>query len=377
MFIDRFIHPDLLAVSERAYRARVLAGIIALYSVIIGATIIYAVVLAPIPKSSIQITVVLLLALIGGYGTILFILRQRGAYELCCHLTIGFSALTIVGGVVVSGGPLVSPATPVNVVPIILAFVLMGQRAGLLWAQWVLLMHLAMVLLGMRVVQYPQLLDTRFMTVHHAIHWAVTYAGIIGLMMVFNSINSRLKQERDLERVRLAHLASHDPLTDLPNRSGFDEELDKSIARADRHAGLVALLVLDLDGFKPINDALGHAAGDVVLKAVSDRLRNNVRVNDTVARLGGDEFAVILEGVQDAAVVRNIALKINRVLSEAIASIPRELTISASIGIALHPLHTRDKNQLIKLADAAMYEAKKAKNCCCMYNASMAMVEPN
>jgi diguanylate cyclase (GGDEF)-like protein len=377
MFIDRFIHPDLLAVSEHAYRARVLAGIIAVYSFIIGLTIVYIVALAPIPRSSILITVVLLLALIGAYGTILFTLRQRGSYELCCHLTTGFTALTIACGVVVSGGPLSSPATPVNVIPIILAFVLMGQGAGLLWAQWVLLVHLMLIILGMQIFTYPQMLDTRFMTVHHAIHWAVTYGAIIGLMMVFNRINSLLKQERDQERARLAHLASHDPLTDLPNRSGFDEQLDKSIARADRNAGIVALLVLDLDGFKPINDALGHAAGDVVLKAVSDRLRSNVRVNDTVARLGGDEFAVILEGVKDAAVVRNIALKINRVLNESIASIPRELTVSASIGVALHPLHTRDKNQLIKFADTAMYEAKKGKNCCCVYSESMVVAELN
>lgn len=373
MFIDRFIHPDLLANAEHAYRARVLAGIVLVYSFIVALTVGYVVVLAPIPQSSVVLAVVLLLVLVGGYGTILYTLRQYGGFDLCCHLTTGFSALVIAGGVIVSGGPLVSPAMPVNVIPIILAFVLLGQRAGLLWAQWVLLVHLALIMLGMQVLQFPQLLDTRFMTVHHAIHWAVTYGAIIGLMMVFDSINAQLKRERDEERERLAHLASHDPLTDLPNRNGFDEQLDKSIARADRNASLVALLVLDLDGFKPINDALGHAAGDNVLKVVSDRLRKHVRVNDTVARLGGDEFAVILEGIKDPAAIHTIAVKINAVLNQAIPSIPAELPISASIGVALYPVHTRDKTQLIKFADIAMYDAKKGKNCCCMYSALMAM----
>lgn len=373
MFIDRFIHPALRANAEQAYRARVLAGIIAVYSLIIGLTIVYIVALAPIPPSSIVITVVLLLVLIGGYGTILFTLRQYGVFDLCCHLTTGFTALVIAGGVAVSGGPLVSPATPVNVIPIILAFVLLGQRAGLLWAQWVLLVHLALIILGMQVLQFPQLLDTRFMTVHHAIHWAVTYGAIIGLMIVFDGINAQLKRERDDERERLAHLASHDPLTDLPNRSGFDEQLDKSIARADRNASFVALLVLDLDGFKPINDALGHAAGDSVLKVVSERLRRHIRVNDTVARLGGDEFAVILEGMQDPSAIHAITAKINAVLTESIPSIPAALPISASIGVALHPVHTRDKTQLIKFADIAMYEAKKGKNCCCMYSPALSM----
>jgi diguanylate cyclase (GGDEF)-like protein len=373
MFVDRFIHPDLLANAEQAYRARVLAGIIAVYSFIIGLTIVYIIALAPIPPSSIVITIVLLMGLIGAYGTILFTLRQYGAFELCCHLTTGFTALVIAGGVVVSGGPLFSPATPVNVIPIILAFVLLGQRAGLLWAQWVLLVHLALIILGMQLVTYPQLLDTRFMTVHHAIHWAVTYGAIIGLMMVFDSINAQLKRERDGERERLAHLASHDPLTDLPNRSGFDQQLDKSIGRADRGDSLVALLVLDLDGFKPVNDALGHAAGDSVLKVVSDRLRQHVRVNDTVARLGGDEFAVILEGVKDPVAVYAIANKINAVLAERIPTLPPELPISASIGVALYPLHSRDKTQLVRLADTAMYEAKKGKNRCCLYNPAMAM----
>jgi diguanylate cyclase (GGDEF)-like protein len=377
MFIDRFIHPDLAAVSEQAFRARVLAGILIVYSFIIALTIVYIVAFAPIPQSSIFITVVLLLLLLGSYGTILFALRQWGAYELCCHLATGFAALVIAGGVVVSGGPLISPATPVNVIPIILAFVLLGQRAGLLWAQWVLLAHLMLIVLGLQVFQYPQLLDTRFMAVHHAIHWAVTYGAIIGLMMVFDSINSRLKLERDQERARLAHMASHDPLTDLPNRAGFDEQLDKSIARADRHANVLALLVLDLDGFKPINDALGHAAGDLVLKTVSDRLRKNIRINDTVARLGGDEFAIILEGIKDPAGVQAIALKINRVICEPMAAIPCELAISASIGIALHPLHSRDKYQLIKFADTAMYEAKKQKNHCCLYSPSMVMAIAN
>jgi diguanylate cyclase (GGDEF)-like protein len=376
MFIDRFIHPDLLAHAEQAYRARVLAGIIAVYSFIIALTIVYIVALAPIPQSSIVITVVLLLGLIGAYGTILFTLRQYGAFELCCHLTTGFTALVIAGGVAVSGGPLTSPATPVNVIPIILAFVLLGQRAGLLWAQWVLLVHLALVILGLEVLQFPQLLDTRFMTVHHAIHWAVTYGAIIGLMIVFDSINAQLKRERDQERERLAHLASHDPLTDLPNRSGFDEQLDKSIARADRGGSLVALLVLDLDGFKPVNDTLGHAAGDSVLKVVSERLRSHVRVNDTVARLGGDEFAVILEGIKDPGAIHAVAEKINAVLAEPISTIPAGFPISASIGVALHPVHTRDKLQLVKLADIAMYEAKKAKNCCRMYSSSMAMAQP-
>jgi diguanylate cyclase (GGDEF)-like protein len=373
MFIDRFIQPELLASAEQAFRARVLCGIIVVYSAIIGLTIVYIVALAPIPPSSIAITVVLLLGLIGAYGTILFTLRQYGAFQLCCHLTTGFTALVIAGGVVVSGGPLVSPATPVNVIPIILAFVLLGQRAGLLWAQWVLLVHLALILLGMQVLKFPQLLDTRFMTVHHAIHWAVTYGAIIGLMMVFDSINAQLKRERDQERERLAHLASHDPLTDLPNRSGFDQQLDKSIARADRGASLVALLVLDLDGFKPVNDALGHAAGDKVLKVVSDRLRLHVRVNDTVARLGGDEFAMILEGVKDPAAIHAIALKINTVLAEPIADLPAGLPVTASIGVALYPVHTREKDQLVRLADTAMYEAKKSRNHCCLYDAEMAM----
>jgi diguanylate cyclase (GGDEF)-like protein len=373
MFIDRFIHPDLLAHAEQAFRARVLCGIIAVYSFIVGLTIVYIVALAPVPPSSIVITIVLLMVLIGAYGTILFTLRQYGAFELCCHLTTGFTALVIAGGVVVSGGPLQSPATPVNVIPIILAFVLLGQRAGLLWAQWVLLVHLALIILGMQVLQFPQLLDTRFMTVHHAIHWAVTYGAIIGLMMVFDSINAQLKRERDQERERLAHLASHDPLTDLPNRSGFDQQLDKSIARADRNGSLVALLVLDLDGFKPVNDALGHAVGDCVLKAVSDRLRLHVRVNDTVARLGGDEFAIVLEGVKDPVAIHAVALKINSVLAEPIATVPAELPITASIGVALYPAHTRDKYQLLRFADTAMYEAKKGKNRCCLYHPALAM----
>jgi diguanylate cyclase (GGDEF)-like protein len=112
-----------------------------------------------------------------------------------------------------------------------------------------------------------------------------------------------------------------------------------------------------------------------VLKVVSDRLRLHVRVNDTVARLGGDEFVVILEGVKDPAAIHAIALKLNTVLAEPIADLPPGMAISASIGVALYPIHSRDKNQLIRLADTAMYEAKKGKNRCCLYHPTMVMPE--
>jgi diguanylate cyclase (GGDEF)-like protein len=401
MLIDYFIHSSLKNDTEDWYRARVLVGVILVYSLILLCSNVYTIFFAPLEAFSVWMTASLIFLLLLVYISVLLVLKYRGPYVLCCHVTAGFTALGISVGVAISGGPLVSPATPVNVVPVILTFVLLGKRAGLTWAQWVLFVHAAMAVVSVVIAPFPQLLDIRFMDIFHGLHWAITYSAIIGLMLVFDSINTRLKRERDAERERFAYLASHDPLTDLANRAEFDEQLDKAVARADRRGGMITVLYLDLDGFKPINDGLGHDAGDLVLMTISRRLREHLRVSDTIARMGGDEFAIILEntGVEDSVVeasvveasrdegsdvenaslknvtesyiIDGIAEKVCELISMNIPELPANMPISASIGAAVYPHHTRDKKRLLKYADMAMYEAKKNKNTWRLYEPSL------
>ena len=155
----------------------------------------------------------------------------------------------------------------------------------------------------------------------------------------------------------VAHMAHHDALTDLPNRALFRDRLQQSVARARRGEGM-ALLYLDLDRFKPVNDNLGHAAGDALLKSVAARLRKIARDTDTVARLGGDEFAVIQVGVKDASEATALACRLVMALAAPHHLDGTPITVGASIGIALAPKDGLDPDELLKKADSALYRCK-------------------
>jgi diguanylate cyclase (GGDEF)-like protein/PAS domain S-box-containing protein len=164
--------------------------------------------------------------------------------------------------------------------------------------------------------------------------------------------------ERKLAEARLTELANYDPLTGLPNRSLLMDRLDHATLQADRNRTQLAILFLDLDGFKAVNDAMGHAAGDQLLKQAAGRLRACLRKSDTVARLGGDEFTVILEQVDDKEVISNTVMKLLDTLRECFDIDGREIFISASVGIAYFPDDATSMEDLLKHADAAMYRAK-------------------
>jgi diguanylate cyclase (GGDEF)-like protein/PAS domain S-box-containing protein len=160
-------------------------------------------------------------------------------------------------------------------------------------------------------------------------------------------------------QARLEHLAHHDALTGLPNRLLFQARADHALLRARREAGLVAVLLLDLDHFKNINDSLGHPAGDHLLHSVTKRLQNLMRAEDTVARLGGDEFILLLEGPrqpEDAAIVAD---KIIKVLATPFDLDGHQAYVSGSIGISVFPDDGQDVTTLIKNADSALYRAKE------------------
>ena len=176
------------------------------------------------------------------------------------------------------------------------------------------------------------------------------------LIQSFNLLVDQLHETQD----QLKHMAYHDPLTELPNRRLFTADLSHSCALAMRQSSSLALLFIDLDGFKGINDRHGHGIGDQLLKQVAERLNEGVRKSDRVARLGGDEFALVLMDCKGRENLVTMARKwINR-LSVPYLIVGREIHIGASIGIAVFPEHASDIETLIAKADAAMFEAKRA-----------------
>ena len=171
---------------------------------------------------------------------------------------------------------------------------------------------------------------------------------------IFND-NSAFRDYED----RLKHLASHDMLTELPNRAAFEEAGDRAIRRAKAKGGRLALLFIDLDGFKAINDTYGHAAGDAVLRAVGARIRRLLRTGDAVARVGGDEFNVLLQDdVGDEKDVALLARTLLATVSEPVDFQGQVVALSASIGISFYPGDASEIEALVTHADMAMYEAK-------------------
>lgn len=177
------------------------------------------------------------------------------------------------------------------------------------------------------------------------------FAGYHG---VSTDITNRVQSE---ERYR--HLAFHDALTQLPNRRLLEDRVERAVFAAGRNEQQAALLLLDLNGFKQINDVHGHGVGDLVLKTVAKRLRTTVRDSDTVARLGGDEFVVLLREISDVGVALRVAEKIHDALSAPLRIQALELGVFASIGIAIYPQHGDTVAELMENADKAMYRGKQ------------------
>lgn len=176
---------------------------------------------------------------------------------------------------------------------------------------------------------------------------------IAGAVINFSDISERVEAHR-----KLAFLAGHDSLTGIPNRAMLMDRLVSGVEQAKRESSKLALLFVDLDKFKPVNDTYGHPVGDEVLRGAAQRIAKAVRRSDTVGRVGGDEFAVILDGVSRWSDAKSVAEKIERSLLEPVTVSGHHLSIGASLGIALYPDHGDSAEELLSAADAAMYKAK-------------------
>ena len=168
--------------------------------------------------------------------------------------------------------------------------------------------------------------------------------------------------ERKNNEQKLHHLASHDWLTGLPNRMLFNDRMEVAINRAKRIGEKVALLYMDLDGFKEVNDSLGHAKGDLLLSKVAVRIKSCVRESDTVARMGGDEFTILLTEVQERKEIENVSKKIKGAFKEGFSLDGNDAVIGISIGIAVYPDDGENSESLLRIADNAMYDDKRQMN---------------
>jgi diguanylate cyclase (GGDEF)-like protein/PAS domain S-box-containing protein len=177
---------------------------------------------------------------------------------------------------------------------------------------------------------------------------------IVNFVGLLRDVTERYSQER-----RMRHLATHDPLTGLANRTLLMDELQRALALAHRKGEGVALMFLDLNGFKAVNDRHGHSTGDALLRGVAHRLREQVRASDLLCRQGGDEFVLMLAEAPDGERLRQMAAKLLDCLAAPYPELPADVRISASVGVARWPDHAEDADGLLNAADDAMYAAKQ------------------
>ncbi|MCK5640060.1 MAG: GGDEF domain-containing protein [Gammaproteobacteria bacterium] len=290
--------------------------------------------------------------------------------------------IVLLTAIIIHGGINNSGPYWIGVFPI-LVFLLKGKDKGPFW-----ILAMFSILLILMALQAMDIYATPFSIASLAILNA-SYIGITALTFFYELIrtrsaevitrqaqqlqehNTRLHREiqertaieaalRESDK-RLRHLAHHDPLTGLPNRLLFFDRLNQAVATAKRQRRQVAVLFLDLDKFKPINDKLGHEIGDQLLHDTAERLQHCVRTEDTAARYGGDEFTMILAELGDEKDSISVAKKLIDSLEKPFHIGGHTCRISASIGVAIYPQHGKEPDSLVSWADTAMYRAKKDK----------------
>lgn len=367
--IDRFIGHAYKADTDMRYKTRLLVGCTLSFIVgIIGFGPFYISIDALTREAAVWYYI-FSLPVVVFWSVLLVKIQKSEGYSLGAHSVIATTGVVLFGGMLITGGPAKTEMLPLMTVPVVLAFMMLGQRAGLVWALVIGTGNYVMVAMDYFGYDFINVAPVEAVKELRIFNWSYSFITIVVLVMIYEAMNRRLTNERNAERERFLHMAMHDALTGLPNRKYFDEALQSTLAMADRSKTSVAVGLLDLNGFKPINDEVGHDAGDIVLKVVSQRMNDALRKSDKIARLGGDEFALILNNVSNAEQVASVAEKILSAIARPIEINDEgmRLTVTGSLGIAVYPQDTCDENELRVFSDKAMYSAKRSKAGWCMY----------
>lgn len=288
------------------------------------------------------------------------------------HLVVGSTCTVLLFALYITGGPGISQTGNLLVLIPVMAFFLLGSYAGWGWTMLALGAYGFLAGLSLRGYQFPAHLQDGDKVIEPIL---LSYTVLITASFIYSyeQLYRRLLKQHSQEQNKFEYMAMHDPLTGLANRKLFNETLEAALARAKRENYSTALLMIDLDHFKPINDLHGHQVGDAILQHVSDSLQSVIRSSDLAARIGGDEFAVILEHVNHS----DIALIADKILSaintQLQFNISGSLEVSCSIGIAIsNPKHpTEGQNAILfEQADQALYKAKLKRNTWCFVNDS-------
>ncbi len=358
--IDYFIGDAFKENSDQLFKVRLLVGCLLSFTIGIVLVAPFYNLYPDLPDYTLPAYLTFCLPVVCFWAYILKRLKSGNAYGFSSHGFITSSVLMLFGSIAVTGGIEHSDIHPLLMIPVVVAFILTGKKGGLVWFIIIGGIYYSFLAIGYAGYEFINIIPETLQPRLKIIDWTYAFIIVSILIAIYDTLNHQLKLERDIERDRYIYMATHDAMTGLPNRKLFNESLAISISRADRHGYTLTVLMIDLDGFKPINDRLGHDAGDEVLMHVGKQLKNSVRKTDMVSRFGGDEFALLLEGVTNRTDLEALLHKLLRAISTpvTISDPQQEVIVSGSIGVATYPEHARESTELVRMADHSMYYAK-------------------
>lgn len=353
--------PDSYKVNiDKLYRGRILAVLMVFCTLFWAVWTIAVLLLHAIPYGTVRIFLPTFAALLLQCYVVLSF-----KYKQTYYLAVSFSLLPILASaiwVTYMAGTINGTVTLyIFFIIAILFFVLLPVRQAQVAAIVLATAHISYALLPYIGIELPTRFrdsgDSRTWSLFSAITLTLIYGLLIAVLAAFSTLNRRLSEQLLTDNKKLEKMSNQDPLTRLANRRFFRDYLNNVLYKAAVRQTPFSIIYIDLDGFKPINDRLGHDVGDEVLKTLAQRISEAVRTADLVARLGGDEFAIIVDGT-DSQAAQPVANKVLAAIQRPILHKQEQLHLSASLGIAAYPEHSTDASQLIKLADTAMYRAK-------------------
>jgi len=286
------------------------------------------------------------------------VLRLLGSRIVAANIMLTIYTAAFAGACLYMGGS-DSPTYPLMILAPAMAAIVGSIGLSIGWGVVVLAVWIAIQLAEQNGFQFTQMIIPQNHGIASLVANCALSISIVSVILIYAEMNKALRIDLIDSNAELEHLSSHDQLTRLPNRRFYDSRMTTALHRAAQRNSTVALLLIDLNEFKRINDTHGHGVGDKLLITAAQRLRQNLRETDLTARLGGDEFVVVLEDVDSVDEVNRIANKLAHAMEQPLIVRQRQLNFSASIGVAMFPTDGRQKNELEEKADKAMYHAKK------------------
>lgn len=349
---------DETAANEEHYRENIMVLASAFWLVIIGLVgVVLPFTMKVTPEGLMGAQLVLGSTCVGIILSLLT-LRLFGNRMLSLNILLTVYAMAFAGSCFFFGGTN-SPTYPMLIMLPCMAGLLGSVSLSAFWALLTLGFWVATLMVERSGFQFIQIIKPHDLSVSMVMAYSGLAGAIVSILVIYAEMNRKLREDLLEKNEALQHLSTHDQLTRLPNRRFYDERIGTALKRAADHNTMTALLFLDLNEFKEINDTHGHGAGDKLLIATGQRISQNLRETDLVARLGGDEFAAVLEDVSSIEEVTRIAHKLAQAIEQPLSVRHHQLNFSASIGVAIYPLDGRQQIELEEKADKAMYLAKK------------------